>query len=105
MATAPSSATLVPGDTAAIDQKVEAEMTRLLYRSAGFGLFSNFVLGVLLVGGTLGAHPTALHAWWLGTLLVVSGARWALNIAFARARPEAGELHHWRRAFVVGLVI
>ena len=28
--------------------RVEAEMTRLLYRSAGFGLYSNFVLAMVL---------------------------------------------------------
>jgi hypothetical protein len=34
-----------------VESKVEAEMTRLLYRQAGFGLFSNLVLAFVLVAG------------------------------------------------------
>ena len=67
-------------------------MTRLLYRSAGFGLFSNFVLGLVLVAGTLGAHRNSLHVIWLGALLLISAARWGLNVAFARANPAAEQL-------------
>ena len=35
-----------------IDAKAEAELTRLLYRIAGFGLFSSFALAIILVAGT-----------------------------------------------------
>jgi len=95
----------VPGAASAIDQKVEAEMTRLLYRSAGFGLFSNFVLGLVLVAGTFTAHPIALHGPWLGALILVSLGRLGLNLSFARANPPPGRLHVWRRLFLVGLVV
>ena len=46
----------------AIDRKVEAEMTRLLYRSAGFGLFSNVALALVLVAGALPTQPWQNHA-------------------------------------------
>lgn len=105
MALAESSPPAVPRADAdlSIDRKVEAEMTRLLYRSAGFGLFSNFVLGFVLVAGTFTAHPLTLHLPWLGALLVVSAVRWWLNLAFARARPPPAELAKWRRRFLLGL--
>ena len=51
-----------------IGRKVEAEMTRLLYRSAAFGLFSNFILAVILVAGTYPIHVPALHAGWLAAV-------------------------------------
>jgi signal transduction histidine kinase/CheY-like chemotaxis protein len=80
-------------------------MTRLLYRSAGFGLFSNFVLALVLVAGTFNVLPLTLHVPWLGTLLVVSVGRLVLNLAFARANPAPEQLHVWRRRFIVGLTI
>ncbi len=98
----PTVASGTPGEH---DRKVEAEMTRLLYRSAGFGLFSNFVLGVVLVAGTFTVHPMTLHGPWLGALLLVSLGRLGLNMAFARANPPAAELHVWRRLFIGGLVV
>src|SRR5436190_2438375 len=68
--------------TLAIGQKVEAEMTRLLYRSAGFGLFSNVVLALILAAGTLSTHPTRLHGAWLAAMLAVSLVRLALHVTF-----------------------
>ena len=71
-------------------------MTRLLYRSAGFGLFSNFVLGLVLaeavllivLGGVIGlALATlvigALQASLGGTMPMspVGGAIWLRGIA------------------------
>jgi two-component system, sensor histidine kinase len=89
----------------AIEAKVDAEMTRLLYRSAGFGLFSNFVLGVILVTGTLTAHPGTLHAPWLLSLVLVSLGRSGLNIAFERADPPSERLTRWRRGFIFGVAV
>ena len=94
---------LTAADTAAIDAKVEAEMTRLLYRQAGFGLFSNAVLAFVLVAGTYAAHPLSVHVPWMAATLLVSLGRWALNIAFARANPPIEQLGRWRAWFVIGL--
>jgi signal transduction histidine kinase/CheY-like chemotaxis protein len=84
--------------------KVESELTRLLYRAAGFGLFSNFVLAAVLVAGTYSAHPPALHAPWFAAITLVTLARWGLHLAFARAAPNPDRLPAWRRAFTVGVV-
>jgi len=79
-------------------------MTRLLYRTAGFGLFSNSVLAVVLAAGTFSFHPRALHLVWLGSILLVTAGRWALNVAYERAQPAPEDLPRWRARFTIGLV-
>ncbi|MBI4473874.1 MAG: response regulator [Acidobacteria bacterium] len=91
--------------THTIAQKVDAEMIRLLYRSAGFGLFSNFVLAIVLVGGTYSVHPASLHLWWLSAIILVSIARFCLNLAFERKQPPLEELPFWRNAFLLGVAV
>ena len=81
-----SSPPVTPPADAVIGQKVEAEMTRLLFRSSGFGLFSNFALALILVAGTSATHPTSLHEPWLGSIVLVSLGRLGINLAFARDR-------------------
>ena len=87
-----------------IARRVEAEMTRLLYRSAGFGLFSNFVLALVLVAGLWSYFPARLVLGWLALILVVSSARGLLNWAFARQVRADAETAAWRRAFFVGVL-
>jgi two-component system, sensor histidine kinase len=94
-----------PADRVAIDRKVDAEMTRLLYRSAGFGLFSNFVLALVLVAGTFTAQPARVHLAWLCALLLVSLGRWRLNVLFARSNSNPEELGVWRTRFAIGATI
>ena len=89
----------------AIARLVEAEMTRLLYRSAGFGLFSNAALAVILIVGTHIAAPHPLHWPWLALIALVSAARQVLNVAFARAQPAPEQLAFWRTAFIAGTVV
>ena len=67
-------------------------MTRLLYRSAGFGLFSNFVLGLVLVAGSFPYHPLRRHLLWLGALFLVSAGRFGINLAFERSQPPEEKL-------------
>ena len=100
-----ASTPLSTSDRATIDRKVEAEMTRLLYRQAGFGLFSNFVLALVLVAGTYSVHPFSLHGPWLLALVLVSLGRWGINVSFARSGAVIEELPRWRRMFLAGLVV
>lgn len=98
-----ATAALPAPDTAgpsSIDQKVEHEMTRLLFRSAGFGLFSNLALAVILVAGAFKEFPLELHLPWLGAIVMVTLGRWTLNLAFARIEPPPERLHVWRGAFL-----
>jgi signal transduction histidine kinase len=87
-----------------IEAKVEAELTRLLYRSAGFGLFSNFALSILLAAGTWGYIAPAPCFAWLAAILFVTLARIGLHIAFTRRRPDGVELTWWRTAFGTGVI-
>ncbi len=88
-----------------IDFRVEAEMTRLLYRSAGFGLFSNFVLAAVLVAGVWSYFPARISLGWLAAVWVISAVRLATNFAFARrARADDG-LERWRSVFVVEVIV
>jgi signal transduction histidine kinase/CheY-like chemotaxis protein len=86
-----------------IDFRVEAELTRMLYRSAGFGLFSNFVLAAVLVAGVWSYFPAKTVLGWLGAVFVISAVRLATNLAFARKSRGDHELGWWRRAFIVEL--
>jgi signal transduction histidine kinase len=87
----------------AIELKVEAEMTRLLYRSASFGLFSNFALAVLLVLVAGPYFSFRQNFLWLGAILLISLARLGLNLAFKRRQPAPEELPRWRQLFLAGL--
>jgi len=79
-------------------------MTRLLYRGANFGLFSNVALAVVLVAGTLNTHPVSLLATWLGTIIGVTLVRISLGAAFSRAKPPEERLPTWRTAFVLSVM-
>ncbi|MBW7896604.1 MAG: response regulator [Opitutaceae bacterium] len=88
-----------------LEQRVEAEMTRLLYRMAGFGLFSNFVLAAILTVGLAGTLVWSDKLLWFVTILVVSMARWGLNLSFKRANPPTDQLPRWRQAFLGGTYV
>src|SRR5882757_3059540 len=83
--------------------RVEAEMTRLLYRAAGFGLFSNFVLALVLVAGVWTYFPPRLTLGWLGVILAVTAGRVLLNWAFLRQARGDAALQAWRTAFLAGV--
>ncbi len=53
-----------PADPA-VRRRVEAELTRLLYRLAGFGLFSNFVLALVMAAGLFSHFPREWTLLWL----------------------------------------
>ncbi len=100
-------ASTTPGATIdrGVERKVEEEMTRLLYRSANFGLFSNFALAVILVLVAGRYFPTALNVRWLAAILIISVLRLALNAAFKWLRPAAEDLPRWRWGFLTGLAL
>jgi signal transduction histidine kinase len=91
----------VRGDIAS---RVEAEMTRLLYRSAGFGLYSNFVLAVVLAAGVWTYFPARVTLGWLAVIMTVSLARLAMNRAFARRVRRDDQLRPWRALFYLGVI-
>jgi two-component system, sensor histidine kinase len=88
-----------------IGLRVEAEMTRMLYRSAGFGLFSNFVLSAVLVAGIWTYFPRRLMLSWLAAIIGVSLIRWIFNLKFAKEARTDEELPFWRKVFISGVVV
>jgi signal transduction histidine kinase len=88
-----------------ITRRVEAEMTRLLYRTAGFGLFSNLALALVLAAGVWTYFSKSMTLGWLAGIVVVTGMRVGLNWAFMRRARQDGEMMPWRRAFFAGVVV
>lgn len=87
-----------------IDFRVTAEMTRLLYRSAGFGLFSNLVLAMVLVAGVWTYFPAGTTLGWLAAIATVTLARMGLNWAFMRQSRSDEGVKVWRGWFMLGVV-
>ena len=94
----------LPADTS-IHRRVEAELTRLLFRLAGFGLFSNFALALILSAGLTAYFPISWSLIWLGAILAVSLARWLLNRGFAFAPRADPDTAVWRRYFAFGATV
>ena len=91
-----------------ITLRVEAEMTRLLYRSAGFGLYSNFVLALVLAAGVWTYFPPRITLGWLALIVAISSApRLVLNWVFAsaRLRKRSRDGVRWRLAFFWGVLV
>ncbi len=86
-----------------IERKVEAEMTRILYRSASFGLFSNFALAVILMIVVGPYFPARLNHLWFGAILLISLVRLGINLTYKYRQPAPGELPLWRLFFLLGL--
>ncbi|OYU98902.1 MAG: hypothetical protein CFE26_26750, partial [Verrucomicrobiales bacterium VVV1] len=76
-----------------------------LFRSAGFGLFSNFALALVLAAGLWSHYPARTLLLWLGAVILVSALRVALNFQFGRRQRDEAELVIWRRRFTYGLVV
>jgi signal transduction histidine kinase/ActR/RegA family two-component response regulator len=83
---------------------VESELVRLLYRQAGFGMFSNITLALVLFFSVLEQVPRREALSWLALLLAVSAARIILNRAYFRQGPKDGEMAWWGWAFGVGTI-
>ena len=81
------------------ETRVDAEMSRLLYRNAAVGYSSNFVLAVILVVGTWSYFPVAQTLGWLALISVLTTARIILHFQFRKANPSISELSKWQRKF------
>jgi signal transduction histidine kinase/CheY-like chemotaxis protein len=103
MAPASVSPSLTPDP--GVTRRVNDELTRLLYRSAGFGLFSNFVLAAILAIGVGQYFPWTTTAGWFAAIFLISCARLGLNLAFKRRQPASESLPAWRFAFLVGVTV
>ncbi|HYC69668.1 MAG TPA: ATP-binding protein [Opitutaceae bacterium] len=87
-----------------IGRRVEAELTRMLYRSAGFGLFSNFVLAVVLVAGVWTYFPPALTLGWLAVVFVITTVRLVWNLRYLRQPQRDADAAGARATFLTGVI-
>ncbi|GAB5562544.1 MAG: hypothetical protein SynsKO_41910 [Synoicihabitans sp.] len=85
-----------------VGPRVEAELTRLLFRSAGFGLFSNFVLSGLFASGIWGYFEHSDILLWVTVVTIVTVARVVLQIVYKKKSPDEEDLKLWRKVFMVG---
>ncbi|MDP2138366.1 MAG: histidine kinase dimerization/phospho-acceptor domain-containing protein, partial [Candidatus Didemnitutus sp.] len=87
-----------------IEFRVEGEMTRLLYRSVGFGLFSNFALALILVAGVWSYFPQSQTLSWLAVATLVTLLRAVSMVIFGRRAPADNQLGFWRKIFFAELL-
>jgi len=87
------------------ERRVEAELTRLLYRTAGFGIVANAVVPLVLVAVLWRRFPAAGQLAWLGLIEAVTLGRFVLGRAFDRWRPQTPEMPRWRLAFGAAMVL
>jgi len=99
---APASGAAPPMD---VSRRVDAELVRLLYRQAGFGMFSNITLALVLFFSVFEHVSRSEAVSWLALLLTLSAARIILNRAYFRQNPRDDEMVWWGRAFGVGTVV
>jgi two-component system, sensor histidine kinase len=102
MQPAPASSREESGRT--VEARVEAELTRLVYRLAGLGLASNFVVAPVLAVGAWDYFPASQIVPWLLGMLVISAVRWRMGHAFFSKERDDAELPRWRWWFTVGLL-
>jgi signal transduction histidine kinase/CheY-like chemotaxis protein len=85
--------------------RVEAELTRLLYRSAGFGLYSNFALALVLAAGVWTYFPPRVTLGWLALISTVSLVRLGMNLTFSRRVLRDDQFTRWRSLFYAGVIV
>lgn len=85
-----------------IEVRVEAEMTRLLYRSPGFGLLTNCILSILLVIGLGDAFSWSSKGIWLATAIFVCLLRLIIVKAYERRTLSIEDLPKWRYLSIFG---
>jgi two-component system, sensor histidine kinase len=88
---------------AAVDRRVDAELVRVLYREAMFGIISTAAVSTSLAIVMASALRPALVAGWLAITLVLYAGRWWLVRAFERAQPSDDQTRVWAQRFTVGV--
>jgi two-component system, sensor histidine kinase len=85
-----------------VNTRTEGELTQLLYRSAGFGLFSNFALSILFAYGIWDYFDHTQLTTWVGVVILITGGRAALQFAYKKRNPQHHDLPRWRSYFIIG---
>ena len=87
---------------ACLGRRAQAELVGLLYANKPFGLVANLVTAGLLCVLMGPVAPFWATALWLGCILCITAARWALLKAYRCASELARESEKWGQRFVAG---
>jgi signal transduction histidine kinase len=87
-----------------LEQRVRAELTRLLFRSGLPVFIANLVLAGAVVAVMAGEFSVRRRLSWLALITGIAAVRYALTRAFERRAPAEVALPAWHRAFVLGSV-
>jgi len=85
------------------EQHLQAELTRLAYRSASAGLALYLVLIVITTWSAWDAFPHAAIVGWFAVASCATLGRIWLQVAFIRRAPTDAEMPRWRTLFKIGV--
>jgi len=88
-----------------VEERLRSEMTRLLYRSVGPGMWLQFVMALVTVFGGWNSFPRWQVIAWLVVMTLSTLVRLRLLVHFERQQPDDAHLEFWRRIFFVGMVV
>ena len=93
---------MTPPDLPAVDRRVDAELVRVLYREAMFGIIATAAvstsLGIVMASAV---HPGLVASWVALTLLLYAGRLWLVR-AFERVQPSDEHTRVWAQRFTIG---
>jgi len=89
-------------DSVAVDSRIDSEMTCLLYRFGSIGIYSNLILGTIVVLSKLPNTPGPWEWAWWASLMIFSAARYEVSRRFKKILQPPGSLPRWRTLFVIG---
>jgi two-component system, sensor histidine kinase len=103
MPSLPSSSSDVP--VPSIEARLEAELTRQLFRAAPPGLMFHFILAIVTLLSLWEFFPHPLIGGWAGLVFFVTASRAGLQVAFRRRDPDVSAMAPWRIAFAIGAIV
>lgn len=95
----------IPTDAHTLDLDIQAQLTDLLYRSAGTGQGVNVVIATLVAFlGYVSLPGSVILGWWVAMLLL-SLARYILIRRYIAVGPGVTAAPRWQKHFLVGTVL
>jgi hypothetical protein len=93
---------MTPSALLAVDRRVEAELVRVLYREALFGIIATASVATMMAIVMANAmHPGLVAGWWALTLVLCAGRYWLVH-AFRRALSPDEQIRWWAHRFTIG---
>jgi len=103
MTSLPSS--IPAASTPGIEARLNAELTRQLFRAAPSGLVFHFLLAVVTILGLWNFFPHSLVLGWAATIFSAIAFRAVLQVLFYRRNPRDEDMRTWRNLFAAGAIV